>query len=225
MTLEEIQIRIMLEAGEFMLTPENHEIDQGKFARIVKMALAQQNKHSPIDRKFKLYLDETGTLIPDNLFADLVGAPCAIADIMPLKKAGASSVLSDLNMPKGFRSRHNNPHLARTRLSPWTFRPDTGMIHVPVSGDFELTGVWDYVIEEIDGEQTIRHLEDGDVNFFDWLTAKFLNIVSRNRRAFTLQPLEITTDADTHHQETKEMLERAEQNYGEQKKWWLACRG
>lgn len=238
-TLDEIFRRVLVDSGQFLVPSEVIEMDRDKFLVLVRSKVRIYNKNHPHEKRFNLDMQDRALTFeasdmsdedcPNHGTRDVlgnpVGIPDSIVDVVPVRISGISPFFL-----REF-SENKSPFLNNPTEFPWEYRKPT--LYVPIQGNMDVHAIYNHKIEEntslskdhkdyyfIDTLDEIHH----DV-FFDLVTGGFLKGLGRSRRAFTVQELPITTDAETLVEEGKEMEERArEQLYEEDSKWYLAWR-
>lgn len=205
MNIQSMFQRVLLESGQFLIDETEIELDVDKFSRLVKIALGAYNKHRPYRKHYTI---DTGgnyyyTFIDSS--TDL-GIPQWVSDIVPIRILGT---LPKLLLSSGaFQSlggccwgmSNMNSWLEVKQEFPWEYRKP--ILHVPIIGQYDCLLVFFHKLLEIPGELNVKDYEvptidDNDNTFFQLLTGKFMRALAMSRRAFTIQELPLTSDADT----------------------------
>ena len=225
MRVREMFDRILIESGQYFNAGVT-ELDIDKFKTLVQICLGTYNQYYPYDEKFQLNIPNLSyTFTNDVSHTTLpLGIPDWISDIVPVRLAGVH--------PWYFRHKEEwvNKELEYKKQFPWDYIKPT--LYVPVQAMYQVHGVWNHRVVEVASQSkkdekqyeclTIDHNDD---DFFDLLTARFLKSVGRNRRAFTLNDLPITVDADTLVSEGESMEALAKEDMeNKSNKFWLAWR-
>lgn len=225
MTLQEMFDYILVESGQFLIPVENLEINRDRFLVLVKTALGIFNGKHPWEKKFNLNFANRSvkfSATTRDTSSNLTGIPTGIADMVPVRISGVSPFfLRD-------HEQHNSHYLNEKTEFPWEYRAPT--LYVPIQGVYDVHAYYDHVITEIvasgetEGENKtyeVTTIDYGDDVFFKLLKAKFLRGTANSRRAFTLQDIPLTTDADTLANEAKTMEEEALKDLDDKTKFWL----
>lgn len=218
MTLKEIFNRVLVESGQFVVSADMIELDVDRFLVLVKATLGTVNKFDPVEKKFNLDLSGRHfkfTPETHDLLGNLVGIPERIVDLIPVRVTGVyPSYMREFD-------RHKSEYLSDKIPYPWDYRkPD---LHVPVNGQYELHAIYNHqIVKNAETKEwECDTISDVDDDFFQLLTGKFLKGLGKSRRAFTLNELPITTDADQLVSEGQEMEDKAIENLEEDAKFWL----
>ena len=220
MLLKEIKDEVIIgRSGQFILEPENLEIDDSKFLILVRSCLRKYNRHSPAHGKTNITASGTSYLF---LEADSIGIPDWIAAVLPLASGGSFGAFHHTH------GSHNSnvwgPELVKRKFT-WEYRTPT--LYLPYSGTFDVTWVRNHRVTQNDNEQNqiASFGVDGtdEDTFFALLTGRFLQTIGRFRRAFTIGEIPITMDASELVSDGLEMATAAEDDLTEnQAKFYLA---
>ena len=216
--------RVLLKSGQFVLAKSKVEIDVDNFRILVEDALgiySKQNPHhvtitrqiiSPRQLDFSVYA-----------FNDEFGVPDWISEVTPVKFAGVS--LAQFNMQQHVMG---NSNLINPIEAPWDYQKP--ILTVPFSSTYKIVGVFKHKITLVPGSDPtatsdsyeVKTIDYSDTNFFDLLQGMFLMGIGRSRRAFTLNDLPITMDADAIASEGREMVDAAKESIASGSKFYLA---
>jgi len=192
--------RVLTESGQFILDTETLELDFPKFARLVRSVLGTYNKYSPqtylfnIHAQGKEYFDFTDSFIHP-MTQEIIGIPAWISSATPIRsrsnlspffQTGAASRLPGASYGGVLDLVDKDP-------TPYVYRKPR--LHLAYPGLFDIKAQYYHVITGSGDLQEVKTLDEKDDIFFELLAAKFLISIGRNRRAFTLNPLELVTDA------------------------------
>jgi len=228
MKLKEMFDRVLTESGHFLMK-DDIELDVDKFATLVKSALGKMNQLCPYHERFNLDVTGGGLTGISYTFPSTFrnrGVPDWISDIIPVRMAGV--------YPFYFNSTLGaNQELEEKRQFPWEYIKPT--LYVPIGCVYDVTAVWKHKVVKVSykdpasgvirQELEVTTIDDDDDEFFKLLEGKFLKSLGRNRRAFTLNDLPITMDADQLVSEGEAKEQEAEQQMAEeQHTFWLSYR-
>ena len=204
----------MIESSQFLIDDSNIEVDVDRFRPLVVSVISKYNRYAPRHAKFNLRLsDRTYRFEEGGEF----GVPDWIPSIAPLLINRAIPLFTD-------------QHMSNMVKQPFPFEYRKPVLYVPFSGDLDIEAVYNYkVVGSKEGNTTIYevpYLEETDDVFFDLITAKFMMITGRTRRAFTLQDIPLITDADQMIAEGQQLWEQSMEDLVENKSdWYLAWGG
>lgn len=196
MLLSDMFDRVLAESGEYILDPTDIEVDTPKFARLVRSVLGTYSKYRPVTYKFNLINPSLSkytftTEFTNPLTGDLLGIPDWVSDATPLL---ANNIVNPF-FPWGAMTgtRNINPDLVDKTPVPFIYRKPH--LFFPFPGSFDCTLQYNHKVTGSDDTAEVISIDENSDVFFDLLQAKFLISLGRNRRAFTLQALDLTTDA------------------------------
>lgn len=226
MKIQELFDRIVLLSGQFLVPDDAIELDVNRFKTLVSMALGEYSRYCPYDCHFRASIQSTRQFTfsdanPPASVGNLVGGiPTNIVEAIPVRISGVS--------PFYLTSWRKSPTSAELKSEmPFVYRKP--VLTVIASADYDLHLVYDHVVTQVNGgkrtDLEVVTISDKDINFIRFLQGLFLQSLGRNRRAFTLNPLPITTDASTMVEEGKEIEKDAHDKIvSEDCKWYLALR-
>lgn len=230
MLLSEIRDEVVIaRSGQFILDPEDLEVDDKRFRVLVQSVLRKYNRYSPAHGKYNITTPSTNytflasASLPTLTGYSVKGIPDWLAGVLPIRSSGGFGIFQTIGLGDQFHF----PDLEKMRFA-WEYRKPT--LYVPFSGQFEVTWVKNHTVTQDENDnyqvETIgADTEDHDT-FFGLLTGSFLQTIGRYRRAFTIQEIPITMDASELVSEGNEMMERAEEDLKEnQHKFYLAGYG
>lgn len=223
--------RVLSESGEYLIDTADLDLDIGRFERLVKSVLGTYNRYSPIPKKFNWQTANLSVIqFTDDfrapLTGELIGVPEWISSVTPVR--GRSNVSpffqgGAVGRLPGSVYNFGTVDLVDKDPTPFEYRKPNLYLAFP--------GLWDvkaqvyhkitnylYDDQTADGnpgaesDLQVATIDDHNDIFFDLLQAKFLIALGRNRRAFTLQPLELTTDAAELVAEGKEQWAAAKED-------------
>lgn len=226
MTLQEMFDYILVESGQFFIPVENLEINRDRFMTLVKATLGVINGKYPHEKKFNLnFQSRSITFTADKLdtLGQKTGIPAGIADLVPVRIAGVAPFFLRQH------EAHNSHYLNEKTEYPWEYRKP--ILYVPIQGLYDVHAWYDHLITEIETDNNQEPAEKkayevltinyDNIVFFKLLRAKFLRGTAGSRRAFTMQDIPLTTDADTLMSEAKVMEEEALKELDDKTKFWL----
>jgi len=193
--------RVLTESGQFILDTETLELDYERFARLVRSVLGTYSKYSPFIRKFnrtaqgKEYIDFTADFAHPKT-GEVLGIPYFISSAVPIRsKSNLSPFFQQGAANRLPGSAFGVGSLDLVDKDPTPFEYRAPRLHVAYPGLFDIKAAYKHKVTGTGENLEVTTIdEDADI-FFDLLQAKFLIALGRNRRAFTLQPLELLTDA------------------------------
>jgi len=190
--------RVLLHSGQFLLDPASIEVDLEKFTILVEAVLGIWSGQSPVVKKFNIDILQTSYTFSTT---GQHGVPTWISRAVPLLKSGSSWPF--------YQRQNYNPELVDKCPAPFEYRKET--LYVSVPAKYDITAVYDHILEgSTPDDYEVSTISYKDDIFFKLLTGHFLIALAGSRRAFTLDPVEISTDADTMKSEGKEMVDEAE---------------
>lgn len=227
MKITDIFDRILLRSGQFIIKRGNIDIDVDSFRILVEDALSDYSGAVPYSCDYDMNFNSTRSFkFPDDFDSELNRSPDWISEVTPISSHG--SIYSVLNQGLTATSRTAYSELIEPIQAPWDYNKKTKVLTVPYSAYYKVTGVYNHEIisEIIDGVEvySIPTISREDQPFFDLLRAMFLIGIGRSRRAFTLNDLPITMDADQLASEGEALLEKATEALQNDQKFYLAFR-
>lgn len=224
MTVEEVFERILIESGQFLIANDDIELDVDRFVTLIKASLGTYNKYYPLHDVFNIEATTPGWYAFTGNEGQGFGLPIEISQVVPLRSFNTISPL--ISLPK-YTSSVSNKYFEEKTFFPTKFRPETGKLYLPYPGKFDVTAMYNHKVDfTVDGGKkmwflpTISH-ESG--TFLKLLQGKFMIALAGSRRAFTLNQIEITTDAAELKSEGKEIVDEAVQALKTtHNKMWLA---
>ena len=222
MTIKEMFEIVLINSGQFLLDTDCIELDEGKFAKLVSQIVGIYNQYVPQDdiihvnlasgsRQFTFTEQNTpaghktpGGVIPDQVIEAI---PYRVSGTRPFLLRDEYRINRELQIKEEF---------------PFVYRKPT--LTVPVNAEYELHILLNHRVSENEaGEKEVVSIDETDDAFFDLLTGKFLKVIGRNRRAFTLEALPIATDAVELVSEGDQLMQSTEESLTENDhKWYLA---
>lgn len=219
--------RVLIEAGQYILDPHAVELDVDRFLVPVKSVLGKLNKYMPPYENFNVNLESERYFE----FQDInpAGVPDGIPDWIAKAKVIRFFGTAPYYLREEFKAKSHTSDLDKTSF-PIEYRKPK--LWVPIGGVYDVLAVYKHKLtyEEVGGKKKYKvdtiNDTDGDFeNFFDLLTAKFMITLGRNRRAFTIDDLPITTDADTMISDGEEKLAEALESLIENDSNWFLSLG
>jgi len=218
MLVREMFDRVISETGQFILDSSNIEIDLPKFIRLINSVLGVYNKYSPHSVTFNLNAQgvekfEFRTDFVHPRTQVLLGIPEFISSAVPIRSRSNLSPYfqnSGIGRLPGSMFNVGSVDLVDKDPTPFTYRKP--ILYFPYPGLFDVKAQFNHKVTGSSSESEILTLSEADNFFFDLLIGKFLISLGRNRRAFTLQPLELTSDADSLVSEGQSTFDDAKQN-------------
>jgi hypothetical protein len=219
MTLQELFDRVMINSGQFEFGNDRIDLQEEKFKILTEMCVGVYNGYSPINTHIfkEINFSRQYTFTESNTPE---GIPEEIVDLVPVRISGVLPYyLREYDRPKS--------QLDIKVEFPFVYRKPT--LTVPISAEYDLHVIYKHKVTSIgDSDQPkyeIKTLSDGEDEFINLVTGKFMQIIGRNRRAFTLNELPITSDAAELVSEGKEIEREALEDLIENKgKFYLAWR-
>jgi len=185
MTLEELFDLVLNRTGEFLLGPTNVELDISKFETIVKNALKVYSKYKPKREKLQITLENYKYTFKDKV-------PKYITDVNPTFTPVYNPLLVIASRTE-----------SETFYVEWEYRKPT--LYTNFNGSAEVEALFDYGV--LIDEKGNKYIEVEEELFVDLVTAEFMIGLARSRRAFTLDELPVSTDAEILVSEALKMRE------------------
>jgi len=193
MTLQEIFDRVMIEAGQFLISSDEIELDQRKFKTLVERSLAYYSRYSPVVDHILVDIENSESrqfTFDDTMYR--YGIPDFIADLIPIRVSGVVPYyLREYDRPRS--------NLDIKVEFPWVYRKP--VLTVPTNAQFDIKAVYKHKLKNIGTDKTplwdVATISDDDQEFIDLITGRFMIAVGRQRRAFTINELPIQVDAST----------------------------
>ena len=182
MTIHELFNLVLIRSGQYLLD-SNVELNEDKFKELVKYCLSVYSKYKPQRKRIQISI--TGY---SYTFTDPV--PYYISEVIPTSAVVTNPFLSAIQ---------NN---SKPLVVDWEYRPPT--LYTSFNGDAEVEAWFEWKLK-YDGTDYIVPV--GDELFIDLVTAEFLIGLARSRRAFTLQEIPISTDAEVLASEGRDLRE------------------
>lgn len=233
MLLSDIMQEVLVRSGQHILDADRLEIDSTKFSYLVRNVLRLVNRHAPFDGKANISVNDIYYIFTTDI--DPPGIPDWIAGVMPLRQAGGFGLLMPpLAINRGVRGTAETlvpfgyTDVTPKRQFTWDYRKPK--LYLPYSGDFDITYVRYYAITQSEDDRPqialMSDTDPGSDTFFALLTAAFLESIGRYRRAFTIQEIQVTTDAEQMVSDAREMWTAAKEDLeNNQQKFYLAGYG
>jgi hypothetical protein len=229
MNIQDIFKRILVKSGQFLLRTDNIELDPDRFKMLVEEVLAVYNEYRPKEGRLLVNVGSPRTVTFDETTTSeegYTGPPAAIVDAVPVRPTAVNMYYL---RGMGFKNVPSGGYLQDKKFTP--FKYNNPKLTVAYSGDYDVEAIYHYeIVTSQDSSGTIIHdvpdLEVKDIYFFNMLQGKFLQSLGRSRRAFTINDLAITMDADQITSEGDEIYEKAfEQLVDNAARFYLAYGG
>jgi len=220
-TLSELEEIVMIESGEYLLLNiENLTLTTAKFWAMVKRVLKYYEGKCPFVYKHNLtvssgkytYQDSVSYGPPDWISSVVPTTSSNIMDVYSVLSNKVAGETSLLEIPRGFVWKYENPNL---------YVSEDGIMDVVECHAHQYTETDDSagVLQEV----TISTItQKDDSKFIDLVLARFLMMLGRSRRAFTMNDLPITSDGDQLVSEGQELWRDTVEKLEETDKWYLA---
>jgi len=177
---------------------------------LVEDALAEYNKHKPIDKIYNLELvsprQYNWDLHLDPIFNR---SPDWISECTPMKYGAVS--ISSFYMQNYYNQ--ESQYLINPTEAPWDYTKP--LLTVPFSSRYKIIAVYNHTIEQVMDDQglptndwEIKSISSKDTHLLKLIQAYFLQGIGRSRKAFTLNDLPIIMDADAIAAEGNELEEK-----------------
>ena len=240
MLVSQMFSRVLIETGQFFIAEETIELDQVRFVTLVRATLGTYNNYFPIDCRDQI--DTCGNryykfLDSSSKFGGL-GVPAWISDVIPVRLFGISpfgGIMNQIGLQSttGLGSGQSNPYLIQKCLFPWRYdKKEDQTLYLPASGEFDVRAVFHHKVTMVDDANSntpdsweVKSIDDGSGTFFKLLAGKFLIALASSRRAFTINDLPVTADAEQLVDDGKTMVQEAVDNlHNNHNKFYLAWR-
>jgi len=223
-TLTEIAAYLFARNGAHIIgTLDSIKLDLQKFYLVMKPDIEYYQGFFPVRKKFNIDVENSSGFHydfsnnPNNIGYDLslsvpeLGEPPQ--DILRATPVGQSVLVNQWMQLKRGLGFPGTPGRLITPISVLReYRKPNA--YFGMAGRFDITATYNYFFKETRNESDVlEEVEiigyDGSVYLLDLLSARFLILLGRTRRAFTYNDLQITTDAAELVREGKEELEDA----------------
>jgi hypothetical protein len=226
MTLKELFDRILLRSGQFVMARSRVELNEDSFKLLAEEALAIYSKHNPIEKYFHVEVNDNRTYTFTEANTCGAGIPRQVSSVTPIRIIGVNPWI--LRQRFGISLSNADTQLDIRQECPYEYRAPR--LTLPYSGEFEVLVWYRHEVKKMDNpDGTISYdlptIEASDNNFLDLTRGMFLEGLGRSRRAFTLNDLPITMDADRIADEGKELVENARQAIAQASKFYLSFGG
>lgn len=199
MLLRDMITRVLVQNGQHLVDPTAIEISPEKFKYLVLDVLARVSKYDPIVKKFAITTNKTNVDFTDS--SDPLGIPLWISKVVPITSYNTLS-LSHFSRPPYYYTKDPVDKVS----FPVEYRKPT--LYLPYEGTFDVVACYRHIIEgTTPNDYTVVSIDDYSDTFFKLLSAAFLKSLAMSRRAFTLDPVEISTDANDMISDAKTMEE------------------
>lgn len=205
-------------------TLDSVKLDLEKFYLVMKPDIVYYSGFFPVRKKFNIDVENTSgfhydfTSHSENIGYDLSGPVPQLGeppqDIIRATPVGQSMVINQWMQLKRGLGFPGTPGRLITPISILReYRKPTAFFGM--AGKFDITAIYQYYFKETRNEENVLEeveiigCEDDNIYLLDLLSARFLILLGRTRRAFTYNDLQITTDAPELVREGKEELEEA----------------
>lgn len=223
MLLDEMFEEVLARSGQFILANADLEIEDTRWERLVKTTLRKYNAHHPHSDRFNVVT--TGRDFAFTINSQPLGVPDWVSEVIPIRMSGVAVTIGSILKHDSQLDPYGD--LVK-QMFIWQYKKPT--LYLQYAGEFDVEAVYSHRITDVanppSGSNAKKEVstisDDRDDIFFDLLTGRFLQALGRYRRAFTLQEIPITTDAETLVSEGTDLVTKAEENLGDQAKWWLA---
>ena len=203
MLVREIFDYCITESGAFIIAESDLEIDITKFTKMLKVALGYYNRYMPREGRFNIDVSNSREY---TFTSDI---PKWISDCVPVRISGLPYFMRDALGWQNDLEKQN-----------FLFTYETPKLTVMYAGQFDIHAVYDHELTVND--TTLSTIDYKDYLFLDMMLGYFLLGLGRSRRAFTLNDMPITTDADLLVSEGQEKLAEAKDKVEELSKGFLA---
>lgn len=236
MNLKDMFDRVLLKSGQYVLSSKKLDINIDAFRLLVEDSLAVYSRYSPHDvlinreiyypRQYDFSkanatsLDATKSVgLPEEVVGRI---PDWIATANPMRYGGGS--IGGILLREAQINGQNE--LIDPIQSPWTY--DKPCLTVSHSARYEIRCVFKHRVEEV--KQTtpddpkhyeVKTISEDDQAFLDHVRSQFMIGVARSRRAFTINDLPITMDADQMVADATELETKSIENMSNYQKFYL----
>lgn len=216
MLLSEMFDRVLTESGQFILDLDDLEVDLSKFSRLVKSVLGTYSSYAPVVHEFNITSRTSEKFTFTNEFAhpltgEVLGIPYMVPSATPLR---SQSNLSPFFSP-GWEFGKPGATMDLIDKDPMPFVYRKPHLYFPFPGVYDCILAFYHKLSGTGESMEVSTISENDDIFFDLLQAKCLIALGRSRRAFTLQPLELTSDAAELVSEGQAQWDAAKENLTE----------
>lgn len=212
--IEEIYNNIITDLGQNSYVENSvFELDIAKCLRLTKSVLGLYSRYIP-------HSGRTIALVINGKYEFLSEPPQFISRVYPTSN-------SVINIGGVFGRFISAPG---TTATPFIWKYNSPVLYAQYDGEVEILCVWNHSIKTtVTGTTphqittyTIETINDTDYLFYELLKSRMMQSIGRNRKAFTLNDIPITSDADSMVSDGKEMETTIIQQIQEQSSSFLA---
>jgi hypothetical protein len=223
MKLNDIINFILVEIGEFFLEDVSDAgINKDKLYHLIDSSLSIYEKYRPLTKNFNI-------TVLDPIYTFQEDIPEWISSVVPFGYGGLGDIalVTRTNIFEAAGYIPTSSSIMGVTKPISIFRYNKPKLYVNTQGLMDITGHYKYtrditrvgsIIKDLDLPEVDHSFDD----FFDLLKAKTMIAIGRSRRAFTIQDLPLTTDADQIVNEGNELLLKTMEDLGEKSYWWHA---
>ena len=213
MLIRQMFDKILLDSGQFTMAIENIELNEDRFAILVRSVIGEYNKYCPCLKTFNIVTyDKYFTFVEGYLG---LGIPDWVSDVRPVRILGIFPYYLNSVSPSGDMRQTRNPEIDDKTQYPWTYRAPR--LYLPIAGTYDCDCVYKHKVVQVQDEngKTVYDVPTIDYDrdeFFKLLLGHFMVALARNRRAFTMGDIPIQSDADTLAGEGTDTIQNAREN-------------
>lgn len=225
MYLSEIFTVILIKSGQFLIEPDEIELKEDKWVVLVKTVLSVYSNYLPYEAHFQRKpTGSNGNWSITFTEGDQYGIPKGIADATPTETSDLSSSIQSIFgvLPTYNRSLLYNKHLIDKSFYPFEYR--SPKLFLSDSGYHDIHAFYKHEVTlDSSNKPKIDTISYDDDEFFELLTAEFLLVLSKQRRAFTIEAIQLKDDSEIVASEAKELKDATMENIVNNKsKIWLS---
>lgn len=217
MLVREMFDRVLVETGQFILDSGNLEIDRPRFMRLVRSSLGIYSKHDPVTHRFNVTLTGSSPVIEftdsyvDPVTSEVIGIPDWVSTAIPIRSRGPiNPFYYSYGSPGSLSDAFNVGSVDLVVKDPIPFQYRKPRLFLAFSGVWDIKTQHSHAVTGEGEEAEVTTIDESQDEFFNILQAKFLISIGRNRRAFTLQPMELLSDGAELVSEGQRQLEEAQ---------------
>lgn len=220
MTIDELESRVLIESGQFLIGASNIELNRTNFIALTKSTLAPLNGYFPVVKEVTRTISTLDYTYVTPVNGDAMAyIPEWISDLSPLRVLGATDPfvsVSLIGMGKPWNA------MEKQSFSHRYIKP---VLYIPIACTCSIKEVYYHHITGASNLEEISTLDDyakGFQYYLDLLTGRFMQALGSSRSAFVLNDVPITMDASDMISRGKEKETQALTDMAENQLFYLS---